>query len=54
MKEELPQPVLDPKLHMKFEVNKDHGLWQFFNEKRTAMNTPEDDHAHGLFHPKAE
>jgi large subunit ribosomal protein L47 len=49
LKEDLPIPVLDPEKHIKFEVNPDHGLWQFFNEKRTAMNTPEEDYAHGLF-----
>jgi large subunit ribosomal protein L47 len=48
LKEELPRPVLQPDQHMKFEVSKDHGLWQFFNEKRTAMNTPEEYHAHGM------
>lgn len=45
--EELPQPVLQADQRRKFETSKEHGLWQFFNEKRTAMSTPEEYHAHG-------
>lgn len=50
-KEPLPQPVLDPKKRDTVEVDKDHGLWEFFNPDRTALSTPEQDNAHGTTHP---
>ncbi|CAD6585636.1 MAG: 54S ribosomal protein L4 mitochondrial [Alectoria sarmentosa] len=46
-KQPLPQPVLDPKKRSKIEVDKNHGLWGFFNEKRKALSTPEEDAAKG-------
>ncbi|KAL9095288.1 MAG: hypothetical protein Q9165_002544 [Trypethelium subeluteriae] len=46
-KEDLPTPVLDTAKHSKIQVDPNHGLWQFFNNKRSAINTPDDDHAHG-------
>ena len=46
-KEPLPQPVLDPEKRSKVEVNQDHGLWGFFNEKRQALSTPIEDIAFG-------
>ena len=42
----LPQPVLDPS-RRKIEVDKDHGLWGFFNAQRTLLSTPEEDSGHG-------
>lgn len=46
-KDPLPRPVLDAKKRTKYPVDENHGLWQFFNSKRTTLNTPEQDHAHG-------
>ncbi|KAI9663018.1 MAG: 54S ribosomal protein L4 mitochondrial [Bathelium mastoideum] len=46
-KEDLPTPVLDPAKRAKIEVDPKHGLWQFFNEKKTAISLPEEDGAHG-------
>ena len=46
-KQPLPQPVLDPNKRSKIEVDKNHGLWGFFNEKRKALSTPEEDAAKG-------
>ena len=43
----LPKPVLDPKRRSKVEVDKDHGLWEFFHGRDKPMNTPEEDYAHG-------
>lgn len=43
----LPMPVHNPPLRKEFKTRKDHGLWGFFNEERTAMTTPEDLNAHG-------
>ena len=37
----LPEPVLERKT--KIEVDPNHGLWGFFNEKKTRFNTPEED-----------
>ena len=42
----LPQPVLDPE-RRKFDVAESHGLWGFFNAKRSVLSTPEEDAAHG-------
>ena len=44
----LPQPVLDPEKHPKPTVSENHGLWGFFNEKRTTLSTPEEDNQHGM------
>ena len=49
-KEALPRPVLDPSKRTKYPVDKDHGLWDFFNKNRTTLSTPEEDDAHG-WHP---
>ena len=46
-KEDLPTPVLDPAKRAKVDVDPNHGLWQFFNEKKTAISRPEEDDAHG-------
>ncbi|KAI9678356.1 MAG: 54S ribosomal protein L4 mitochondrial [Caeruleum heppii] len=46
-KEPLPRPVLDPSKRSKVEVDPGHGLWAFFNVKKTTLSTPEDDYAHG-------
>ncbi|TVY40527.1 54S ribosomal protein L4, mitochondrial [Lachnellula subtilissima] len=43
----LPKPVLDPKKRSKVQVDKDHGLWEFFHSRDKPMNTPEEDNAHG-------
>ncbi|KAI9812848.1 MAG: 54S ribosomal protein L4 mitochondrial [Thelocarpon impressellum] len=43
----LPTPVLDPAKRSKVPVDEQHGLWGFFNAERTALNTPEQDFAHG-------
>ena len=43
----LPQPVLDPSKR-KIEVDKNHGLWGFFNTQRTVLSTPDEDAAFGL------
>lgn len=45
--EPLPVPVLDPKRRSQIIVDKDHGLWGFFNKERTALSTPEQDAACG-------
>jgi large subunit ribosomal protein L47 len=46
-KEQLPVPVLDPKKRSKVPVSDTHGLWGFFNKKKTVLSTPEEDYAHG-------
>ncbi|KAL9079672.1 MAG: hypothetical protein Q9157_001448 [Trypethelium eluteriae] len=46
-KEDLPTPVLDRTKHSKIQIDPDHGLWQFFNDKRSALTSPDEDHAHG-------
>ena len=51
-KDPLPRPVLDAKKRTKYPVDENHGLWQFFNSKRTTLNTPEQDHAHGSSDPE--
>jgi large subunit ribosomal protein L47 len=48
-KEPLPVPVLDPKRRSKVVVDEEHGLWGFFNKDRTALSTPEQDAACGIF-----
>lgn len=48
-KEPLPVPVLDPKKRTKVNVDENHGLWGFFNAKRTALSTPEEDAACGIW-----
>ncbi len=47
----LPRPVLEPSRRSKYPVDPNHGLWHFFNDKRTALSTPEEEHAHGLCSP---
>ena len=49
-KEALPRPVLDPSKRTTYPVDKDHGLWDFFNKNRTTLSTPEEDDAHGSCH----
>jgi hypothetical protein len=49
-KEDLPMPVLNPKLKSKVEVDEDHGLWGFFNKERRLLATPEEDLAHGMIY----
>lgn len=49
-KEDLPIPVLSPKLKSKVEVDEDHGLWGFFNKERRLLATPEEDLAHGIIY----
>lgn len=44
----LPQPVLDPEKRSKPTVSETHGLWGFFNEKRTTLSTPDEDDRHGM------
>lgn len=46
-KQPLPQPVLDPKKRSKIEVDKNHGLWGFFNQGK-ALSTPKEDAAKGM------
>ena len=43
----LPEPVWNPPGRDAFTTREDHGLWGFFNEKRTSMTLPEDLDAHG-------
>lgn len=43
----LPQPVSDSERKAKVQVDENHGLWGFFNEKKTALSTPKDDDTHG-------
>ena len=45
----LPKPVLDPAKRSKPTGDADHGLWGFFNDEKTALATPKDDFAHGLW-----
>lgn len=46
-KEPLPQPVLDPRKRSKITIDKNHGLWGFFNQDRTSLSTPLQDDAFG-------
>jgi large subunit ribosomal protein L47 len=43
---ELPRPVTDPSPRKEFKTNPKHGLWSFFNADKTAMSSPEEEHAH--------
>ncbi|KAM0718413.1 hypothetical protein Q7P37_005483 [Cladosporium fusiforme] len=43
----LPKPVLDPARRSKVETSENHGLWEFFNADRVALQTPVQIHAHG-------
>lgn len=43
----LPKPVLNPAERSKVTVDEDHGLWDFFNEERTALSTPLELSNHG-------
>ena len=47
-KEPLPQPVLDPSKRSKITIDKNHGLWGFFNQDRTSLSTPEQDSNFGM------
>jgi large subunit ribosomal protein L47 len=44
---DIPKPILDPARRSKVMVDDDHGLWDFFDRNRTALQTPEQIHAHG-------
>ena len=44
----LPEPVLDPEKRSKPTVDENHGLWGFFNEKKTTLSTPQEDESHGI------
>ena len=48
LKEALPQPNLDPNRRSKITVDKNHGLWGFFDNDRKALSTPVEDSAHGM------
>lgn len=39
----LPKPVLDMAQHEKPEVDKDHGLWEFFSKKRESLTFGQDE-----------
>lgn len=43
----LPKPQLDADKRSQPETDPAHGLWGFFNKDKTAVNTPEEDFAHG-------
>lgn len=45
--ENVPKPVLDPARRSKVQVDEDHGLWGFFSQDRSALQTPTELHAHG-------
>ena len=45
---ELPTPVKSPGGASEVTVDEHHGLWGFFNEKRTTLSTPEEDKSHGI------
>ena len=44
----LPEPVLNRKRREKVKVDKEHGLWGFFNKNRTSLSTPEENNSHGM------
>lgn len=44
-KQPLPRPVLK---ETKIKGNPDHGLWGFFNKKRTALSTLSEDNDRGM------
>lgn len=44
----LPQPVLDPEKRSKIEVDEKHGLWGFFNTKRTLLTEPLEEAKFGM------
>jgi large subunit ribosomal protein L47 len=46
-KYELPTPALDPKPRELFKMNKDHGLYAFFDQKRRPMVPPVEESQHG-------
>ena len=46
-KYDLPVPVIDPERRKEFPTNPEHGLWDFFWEKRRALTPPEDVAIHG-------
>lgn len=45
-REGLPQPVLDPARRSRIEIDPQHGLFGFFNEKR-LLTPPKEEAAHG-------
>ena len=45
----LPRPVLDPKKRSKIEVDEKHGLWGFFNKKRTLLTEPLEEAKFGIY-----
>lgn len=46
-KYDLPTPVKDPSRRELFPMNKNHGLWGFFNKKRQPMVNGDVEAAHG-------
>lgn len=46
-KVDLPVPVSNAATRLQFKTNPSHGLWGFFNDQKTSLNTIEEDHAHG-------
>ena len=53
-KQPLPQPVLDPSKRSKIEVDKDHGLWGFFNKDRKALTPAGGDLQKGMLRSRSE
>ena len=47
-KEPLPEPVLDRSKRTPVDVDPNHGLWGFFGAEKKALQTPEEDFAHGV------
>lgn len=47
-KEPLPEPVLDRSKRTPVDVDPNHGLWGFFGAEKKALQTPEEDFAHGM------
>lgn len=45
----LPKPVLDPKKRTPYVVYDSHGLWGFFNKKRTLLTEPSEERNHGMY-----
>ncbi|KAG8531753.1 uncharacterized protein KY384_003385 [Bacidia gigantensis] len=43
----LPKPVLDPERRSRIEVDPNHGLWGFFNEKKELLTPPDVEASHG-------
>jgi large subunit ribosomal protein L47 len=43
----LPKPISPTTTRSAYEVDPNHGLYQFFHSKDKALNTPEEDAEHG-------